>query len=357
MRPKRRARARSDAPGHPFHLPLRTGGPEHGALSRAAGSCEGLPWLPVRKLLGLFLVLAAVAALPIGVHLVGAGVKASSLPPPGRPVALADGLAVNVVELGGGDPVVLVHGLPSNVGDWAALPELLAAHGHHVIAYDRIGYGWSDRAPLDADAYTYAANARQLGALLDALGVARATLVGWSYGGGVVQKLAGDEPARAAGLVLIGSVGPAFGPASEDWTGRVARSPLGRPLFRWIAAVPPLGRPLVESSIAEAFSGPQHVPAGWIERTQAQLALPGTIDAWIAEEQRLDRTRVEPERVAAPTLVVHGADDRLVPPRVGEDLARRIAGAELLLVEGGSHMLPATHAALLADRIDAWMER
>jgi pimeloyl-ACP methyl ester carboxylesterase len=52
--------------------------------------------------------------------------------------------------------------------------------------------------------------------------------------------------------------------------------------------------------------------------------------------------------------VIHGSDDLLVPARVGEDLHRRIAGSELLMVPDGSHMLPVTHADLLADRILAF---
>jgi 2-hydroxymuconate-semialdehyde hydrolase len=314
----------------------------------------------VRRVLGLaLLALVLVVAFPLAVRLLGAGADASALPAPGRRVHVEGGLALNVVEQGAGEPVVLVHGLPGSAIDWNPLPALLAERGHRVIRYDRAGYGFSDRPPLDGDAHTYAANARQLGALLDALGIERAPLVGWSYGGGVVQWLGGEEPARASHLVLVGSVGPAFGQSDEadDWVERVARSPLGPPLFRTVFALPPLAQRLVEASLADAFSGAGHVPAGWAARMRAQLALPGTIDAWITEERRLDQTRPAPERVAAPTLVVHGSDDRVVPPRVGEDLARRIPGAELALVEGGSHMLPVTHAALLADRIDAWVRR
>src|SRR5262245_13427849 len=157
----------------------------------------------MRKLLALFL--AAAMAVVFVLPLVFAGrADLSSVPPRGRAVAIGDGLTLNVEEHGEGTPIVLVHGLPSNIGDWAALPDRLAALGHHVVVYDRIGYGWSSRAPDGTDAYTLPANSRQLGALLDALGIERATLVGWSYGGGIVQRFAAEHPERVSRLVLLG---------------------------------------------------------------------------------------------------------------------------------------------------------
>src|SRR5690606_33008610 len=215
-------------------------------------------------------------------------------PPPGRAVAIGGGLSLNVVEAGSGPSVVLVHGLPSNVGDWADLPAALARRGYRAIAYDRIGYGWSSRAAVEGDAYTFASNARELAALLDALGIERAALVGWSYGGGVVQALAVGAPERVSQLVLIGSVGPGYVDAPRDPIDRVARSPLGVPVFRWVAAMPPLSRATTGAVAAEMFSGAEHVPPGFVERTRAQLELPGTLEAFVAEHVRMDSRSLAP---------------------------------------------------------------
>ncbi|HSJ97367.1 MAG TPA: alpha/beta hydrolase [Myxococcota bacterium] len=307
----------------------------------------------------LLLLAAAVLGLPVAAPWLGLGPDRARLPAPGRSVAIGAGLALNVVEAGSGPPVVLVHGLPSNVGDWADLPAALASRGLRAIAYDRVGYGGSSRAPADGDAYTYAANAVQLRELLDALGVERAALAGWSYGGGIVQRLAADAPERVSHLVLIGSVGPALGaePAPHDWVARVARSPAGPAVFRWVLAIGPLGRLATAQPVAEAFSGAERVPGGFRERTAAQLALPGTVDAWILEERRAVHDALGTEAVAAPALVVHGSEDRLVPLAVGKDLAERLPRGELLVVEGGSHMLPVTHGEHLAEELHAWLAR
>lgn len=308
----------------------------------------------------LLLAAVALAALmllpPLLAPLLGLGPDPTTLPARGRAVPIAGNLELNVLELGSGPALVLVHGLPSNIGDWGELPARLAARGHRVVVYDRIGYGWSSRVPVAGDAYTFASNARELTGLLDALDLPRATLVGWSYGGGVVQQLALQAPERVAGLVLLGAVGPTYAAAPGDAVDRAARSPFGLALFRWIGAIPPLARAATRASLALAFSGAGHVPPGFLERTRAQLALPGTLAAFVAESARMDVAALTPERIEAPALVVHGSDDRSVPLAVAEDLAERLPGARLLVFERGSHMLPVTHAERLADALHEWLE-
>lgn len=85
----------------------------------------------------------------------------------------------------------------------------------------------------------------------------------------------------------------------------------------------------------------------------AQLGLRGTLDAFVAEEQRGDPLQLRPQRIEAPTLILHGNDDYLVPAAVGEDLEHRISDATFLLVPEASHMLPVTHPDLTAAAIHA----
>lgn len=313
----------------------------------------------MRKLALALLALAALGWLPPRCSsALGLGPDPATLPPPARAVPIGDGLALNVVETGSGPPVVLVHGLPGNIGDWAELPEALARRGRRAIAYDRIGYGWSSRAAAeDHGAYTVGANARALAALLDALGIERVALVGWSYGGAVVQTLAVEAPERVSHLVLVGAVGPALADVRGDAIDALARSRFGLAVFRWVAAVPPVARWTTGGALATAFSGAARVPPGFVERTRAQLAMEGTLEAFVAEVRRMDARALSPERIAAPALVLHGSDDRNVPLAVGEDLARRLPQGELQVVEGGSHMLPVTHGDRLAEDVHAWLAR
>ena len=296
-----------------------------------------------------------VVAVIVGLPLLGRAPDLSALPPRDRAVAIGPGLELNVTELGSGSPVVLVHGLPSNIGDWASVPEKLAALGHRVVVYDRVGYGWSSRPPVAGDAYTLGSNARELGALLDQLGIPRAALVGWSYGGGIVQSFALEHPERVSQLVLLGSVGPAIPDAPADFISRLGRSPIGPALFRYVTSVPPLGRGVLAGALADVFSGAAKIPPGFIDRSAAQMAVPGTVDSWLAEERNGGYAKLRPEAIETPTLVLHGDDDRAVLETVAEDLARRLPNGRLVWVEGGSHMLPVTHPDLVAARIDEWV--
>lgn len=309
----------------------------------------------MRRFVLVVVLLAVVClALLVGLPLVGDEPDLSALPPRDRSVAIGGGIELNVREVGAGPPIVLVHGLPSNIGDWDGVPDALAALGHRVVVYDRAGYGWSSRPPVADDNYSLASNARELGALLDQLGIERATLVGWSYGGGIVQTYALAHPERVSDLVLLGSVGPLNAAAQRDMMERVANSPIGPALFNYVTSVPSLGRGVMEGALAEVFSGSENVPPGYLARAAAQMALPGTIDSWLAEQGNRGYGELRPESIQIPTLVLHGDDDRAVPVAIANDLAQRLPNDELLVVEGGSHMLPITHPDLVATQVHAF---
>jgi pimeloyl-ACP methyl ester carboxylesterase len=306
-----------------------------------------------RIFLGLLVGLVAIVAVPpVLAWFLGWGRSdPHQLAPHGRSVPIGDGLELNVVDIGSGSPVVLVHGLPSCATDWATLSQKLAALGHRVIAYDRVGFGYSSRAPATPDRYTYASNARDLGKLLDALGIERATLVGWSYGGAVVQTFAAEAPQRVERLVLVAAVGPAQPEKGDDALGVILSSSAGGAILNWVASVPPLSRRITHDSLVQAFAREDAIPPGWLEYTRAMLALPGTLQSFVWEAQRGHAAELHPEAVNVPTIVVQGTDDYLVPRFVGEDLHRRLPHSTLVMVAHGSHMLPVTHADLLAQTI------
>jgi len=309
-----------------------------------------------RALIALTLLALAVVAGPLlASELLGWSPDPSHLPPRHRTIDLPDGRSVHVAETGDPDgvPVVLVHGLPGAIHDWASFPDALAAAGpYRVVAYDRIGYGYSSREASEERGYTYASNAAELRGLLDALGMERAVLVGWSYGGAVVQTAAARHPERASHLVLVGSLGPTFAPAEEgDALGSLLRSPLAEPVLAWVRSVPPLSQATTRAALAESFARERAIPPGWLETTRALLALPGTLHTLVQETRRSDPAALQPARLQVPALVVHGAEDYAVPYSVGEDLHRRLPDSRFVPVLQGSHMLPVTHPAELAEAV------
>ena len=313
----------------------------------------------MRRFIVFFLVLlAALAFLPsILTPLLGLGPDPALLPPPGRAVSVGEGTVLSVTEAGTGDPVVFVHGLPGSASDWGAVPAQLAALGYRTIVYDRAGYGFSSRPPEVPGRYTLTSNARELAGLLAALGLERATLVGWSYGGGIVQTLAVESPQLLSRLVLLSSVGPLEvpDPEGEPVASRLVRSPIALPLFDWMRNVPPLARAVIHDGLVKAFTDPAAIPRGYEARTEALLALPGTLRSYVLEEQRFDPKTLRPEAISARTLVLQGSDDLLVKPAVAEDLAKRLPDARLVVVPIGSHMLPLTDPDQVVRRIHEFL--
>ena len=313
---------------------------------------RGAAILVVRSLLRLLLLIGVIACVPpIVGWMRGGHENAAALPAHGRPVVIAGEVALNVVERGSGTPVVLIHGLPSSAYDWGETPAALADRGHRVVAYDRAGFGYSSRpAPADAR-YTYESNAADLKGLLDALSIDRASLVGWSYGGAVVQTFAERWPDRVRSATLVGAVGPGFEAREASLLDRVIDSPFAAQLLGWVGSVPPVSRAMTTASLNDAFSGSAHIPDGYVEFTRAMLALPGTLDSFVWEARRSRPENLRPQALRAPSLVLHGEDDRLVEVAVGKDLHAKLPDSELVIVPRGSHMLPITHPALVAERV------
>ena len=137
-----------------------------------------------------------------------------------------DRVAVNVLEHGangeaaaGGDvPVVFIHGNCSSSLFWQPTMQALGAAGRASYAIDLRGFGDSEIAPVDATRGLRDFS-DDVAATLDALGVPRAHLVGWSMGGGVVQQLLIDRPDLVASLTLVAPVSPyGFGGTAADGT-------------------------------------------------------------------------------------------------------------------------------------------
>jgi pimeloyl-ACP methyl ester carboxylesterase len=137
-----------------------------------------------------------------------------------------DGVKTRYFESGEGDPIVLVHGghfgVRGSAEDWDLNFDRLAEH-HRVIAYDKLGMGFTDNPP-SVDDYTIEAQTTHLKGLLDALSLEGVHLVGHSRGGYAVTRAALDEPDRVATLTIIASssVTNPFNPIYAEWRQQAA---------------------------------------------------------------------------------------------------------------------------------------
>ncbi len=303
------------------------------------------------------IVIAAVLCAGAVVTLVGTQLIERAHRPRGRFIDVG-GFRQHVIELGGSadtqsaPPIVLLHGAGSNLEDMhLALGERLAVR-RRVILVDRPGLGFSARKAGEGSSPAF--QAAVLRELLDRLGVDRAILVGHSWGGTLALAFALDHPERVVGLVLIAPpTHPGF------WRITKLNSLLATPvgwLFAHTLAFP-FGAVLIGAGSRTAFL-PQSLPHRYVKRSAAMLVLrPATLLANWADVGRLEAFLAQQaERygaLAAPTIVLAGDRDPLVPPeRHGVKLAAASPSVKLTVLPGFGHMLH--HAA--ADEIVAAVE-
>ncbi|RPI20893.1 MAG: alpha/beta fold hydrolase [Acidobacteria bacterium] len=211
-----------------------------------------------------------------------------------------------------GSPVVLLHGLGSYLDSWCLNIGQLAT-AHRVYAPDLIGHGHTDKPDVS---YSLDCFVGFLGDFLSSLGLARANLVGHSWGGSVALRFAMLHPDRVESLVLAGSSG--LGPHVSFWL-RL----LTLPYFSLGAAR--VGRQALKIVSRRVISRPEKRTPEWVGMTRERLELPG-VRAVVRAVTRnhLNLRGIRPEVLAlvrrelpnlrVRTLVIHGANDWLIPP-------------------------------------------
>jgi pimeloyl-ACP methyl ester carboxylesterase len=252
--------------------------------------------------------------------------------------------ALHWERTGSGPPVLLIMGLGLSGGAWwRTVPVLARELG--VITFDNRGVGRS-RALLHA--YTTEAMADDARAVLDAAGIEGAHVYGISLGGMVAQQLALRHPERVRSLVLgaTHAGGPRIVRPDRDVIAYLRRRLAMRHEEGAWGSVPfnysRQARAEQPERIAEDVA--QHLGHPFpLQAYRAQMWAGALHDC----SERLDR-------IAAPTLVVHGREDRMVPVENGRALASRIPDATLLELEGTGHLYP-TEAPEVDERIAAFM--
>jgi non-heme chloroperoxidase len=257
-------------------------------------------------------------------------------------ITTGDGTRIYYKDWGSGKPVVLSHGWPLSSDSWEAQMLFLASNGYRCIAHDRRGHGRSTQTWDGNNMDTYADD---LAALIVALDLREATLVGFSTGGGEVARYIGRfGTERVARIALVSAVPPFMlqtpdnprGVPAEVFDGLRAGSIADRSqLYRDLADGPffggnrPGGNP--SQGMRDAF---------WLQGMQSghRNALE-CIEAFSATDFRLDLDAFD-----VPTLVIHGDDDQVVPFEVGgKASAARIEGATLKVYPGAPHGITDTH--------------
>ena len=253
--------------------------------------------------------------------------------------ARVDGSLVRVSVRGEGRPLLLVMGLGGNLEMWGPLERELNSRGIQTIAYDASGTGESPSRLLPR---RMPGLARQAVRLLDVLGLPRVDVLGVSFGGAVAQELALRNPHRVDHLVLAGTSCGLGGIPGHPVALAMLANPLRyySPTFFRFSAPFLYGRDVAaDERLLEAQLAARHArpPTPWGFAGQLAASAGWSSLPWL-------------HHLRAPTLVLAGATDRIVPPRNARILAARIPDARLEIVPGG-HLFLMEHPATCADLI------
>jgi non-heme chloroperoxidase len=259
-----------------------------------------------------------------------------------------DGTHLYYKDWGSGPPVVFSHGWPLSSDSWEGQMLFLAGHGYRCIAHDRRGHGRSSQPWNGNDMNTFADD---LAAIMDALDLKKAALIGFSMGAGEVARYIGRHGAgRLAKAALIAGVPPLMLKTPTNPGGlpievfdrlRAASIADRAQLYRDLARGPFFGFNRPGAKVSQGL-------IDWFCHQGMHASLKSTLDC-IKAFSETDFTR-DLQDFTVPTLIIHGDDDQIVPiDAAGKSSARIIKNAKLIVYPGAPHGLTDTHK----DRLNA----
>lgn len=225
--------------------------------------------------------------------------------------------------------VILLHGFGASLHTWEGWARLLEGD-HRVIRFDLPGFGLTGPDPTGD--YADARSIAILAGLLDALGLSKATLIGNSMGGRIAWMFAAQHPERVDRLVLVSpdgfaSPGRAYGAAPSV--------PLITRLLPYV-----LPQPLLRASLKPAYGDPAALTEEVLTRYRDMLLAPGVRGAILARAGQ--DVRVDPvpllRQVRAPTLLVWGERDAMIPVGNAADYQRALHDSRLIVFPRLGHV-------------------
>lgn len=278
------------------------------------------------RLIALSMLVAALPAIPVALSAARPAVASPPSAEADRFVTI-EGARIRVRDEGprNAPPVLLIHGYTFSLESWDAWAADLA-RDHRVIRFDLAGHGLS--GPMPRGDYGTAARVRQLGKLMDKLGLARATIAGNSFGGLVAWNFAARYPRRIDRLILVDSAAFSINGVTE------------KPV-----AVPPAMRAYlldpqpaaVAWSAGTIFAHPQRLTPARLDQMRAMIARNGPALVAHLEQFTLPDPLPSLARIKAPTLILWGRADKVVPVAQAEQLAAAIPGSKLIIYDDVGH--------------------
>ncbi len=225
---------------------------------------------------------------------------------------------------GGGIPLVLIHGLADHDESWAPMLKRLKRAGFHVYAPDLLGYGRSPK-PEGGD-YSISGEEQYVAEFIQALGLQKPDVGGWSMGGWIALKLALDHPDMVERVVVYNSAGLRTNMPDPGNTFQITTP---EDVDRLVAKMEPGMKPL-----------PRFVARDAVRRFQSnEPTTSRNMAAMITGKDLLDDRLPQ---LTEPLLIVWGSEDKLTPLSMGRTMHAMVKSSELNVVEGCGHLAPLT---------------
>lgn len=238
-----------------------------------------------------------------------------------------NGLHLDYREEGSGVPLLLIHGYPLSAAIWHAQLEGLRDTAH-MVTPDLRGFGDSQASE---GIYTMDLLAEDCAALLDALGVTQPAVIGGiSMGGYVAFAFYRKYPARVAGLILTGTRAIPDSPdgkLNRERTADLAQREGSTAIAR--AMLPKMFAPGI-------YAGRPELPRQ-LREVMEKASVNGIVGALLGMRDRPDSTPTLAQ-ITCPTLILHGAEDQLIPLAEAEAMSAAIHGARLAVIPNAGHM-------------------
>lgn len=258
-----------------------------------------------------------------------------------------DEISIHFEDHGSGQPIVLIHGYPFSGAAWEKQEARLLAAGYRVITYDRRGFGFSSHPSIGYDYDTFADD---LHSVLTELNLHNVTLIGHSMGTGEITRyLSRHGNDRVARAVFISPIPPFLLKTADNPTGldqsifEDFKDQIRRDRYAFITTflknfynLGLLHHGVSEEKLQVDFA---------IAASSSPIAFLECVDTWLTD------FRADLAKVKVPSLILHGDADQILPLANTAQLMAPEIGAELKVIEGGSHGIPWTHAEEINEEI------
>lgn len=277
----------------------------------------------------------------------------SQYPPTGKRVQV-DELSLHYIEQGDGKPVVLLHGGILSSVDFTDVIGLAARQGYRAIAFDRPGYGYSERPHCERA--TPIVQARLLHQALEAMGVKRPILVGHSYSGSIATTYALMYPDDVGAVVLVGAAvygGDMYPAGYGDPLSKLIATPLIGDIILNTLLVPLA--PFVVPKMVEQTFAPDPAPQKYVEAAVALWSRPGQFKANRQDilyfSPTMDELQSRFREINVPVVFIVGEHDPFGVDAHAQKLAATLPDVRTIVMPDAGHMLPVSRPGVIVDAL------